>query len=224
MSGCQILRVRQVDAVESSSARFPPPAALEHWGAVEAGSVVVPFFKIFLNRIYTFSISRLVFLRPMRRAIRESCFYFLFIFIFTDCTWRRDSSWSRTKDRWASLRRCPYIRQSPICTVPVPNTIWNLNIRRICDKKMKSFYCCLKRRKEKRFGRILSCRHKLLLLSPTRMGHPMRGLWLVSIVVCLEWINILTSWLSVVVDEWKSAIFNQPSFFLFFRPFSFVCR
>ena len=43
LSGCKILWVGQVDAVESSSARFPPPAALEHGGAVEAGSVVVPF-------------------------------------------------------------------------------------------------------------------------------------------------------------------------------------
>lgn len=42
LSSGQILWVCQVDAVESSSARFPPPSALEHGSAVEAGSVVVP--------------------------------------------------------------------------------------------------------------------------------------------------------------------------------------
>lgn len=120
-----------------------PPLSIEAQLRLDRSLSLFFFFLIFLNRIYTFSI--LFFLRPMRRAIRESCFYFLFIFIFTDCTWRRDSSWSRTKDRWASLRRCPYIRQSPICTVPVPNTIWNLNIRRICDKKWNRFIVVLKK-------------------------------------------------------------------------------
>jgi hypothetical protein len=35
------LRVVEVEAVEAPSARLPPPAALQHGGAVEAGPVVV---------------------------------------------------------------------------------------------------------------------------------------------------------------------------------------
>lgn len=75
LSGCKILRVGQVDAVESSSARFPPPSTFQHRGAVEARSVVVPFIfwigfpfsiRIFLS---------FFFLRPMSKT-RESCFPF----------------------------------------------------------------------------------------------------------------------------------------------------
>ena len=42
LSGCQILRIGQVDAVEAATARLPPPAAFEHGSAVEARPVVIP--------------------------------------------------------------------------------------------------------------------------------------------------------------------------------------
>ena len=41
LSGREVLRIGQVDAVESSAARLPPPAALQHGRAVQARTVVV---------------------------------------------------------------------------------------------------------------------------------------------------------------------------------------
>ena len=41
LSGGQILRIGQVNSVETSTARLPPPASLQHGGAVEAGAIIV---------------------------------------------------------------------------------------------------------------------------------------------------------------------------------------
>ena len=118
LSGCKILWVGQVDAVESSSARFPPPAALEHGGAVEAGSVVVPFE----SDLHFAVISLLRFTTDAHKQKKKKARRKLFFFFLTDCTWRRDSSWSRTRDRSASLRRCPCSRQSPACIALAQST------------------------------------------------------------------------------------------------------
>ena len=100
LSGGQILRIGQIDAVESSTAGFPPPAALEHGGAVQTGSVVVPV----QSRIYISVLSLFHFTTDERQNQPKRKFFLLppsfsSIFFLTDCMWRMDSSWSRTKDR-----------------------------------------------------------------------------------------------------------------------------
>jgi hypothetical protein len=41
LSGCKVLWVVEIKAVETSSARLPPPASFEHRGTVETRSVIV---------------------------------------------------------------------------------------------------------------------------------------------------------------------------------------
>ena len=41
LSRREVVGVVEIEAVESSSARLPPPAALEHRGAVQARAVIV---------------------------------------------------------------------------------------------------------------------------------------------------------------------------------------
>lgn len=105
----------------------------------------------------------------------------------------------------------------PISSLYCSRSEYNLKLEysAYLRQEMKSFYCCFKKEEEKKDVEFWVVDTNFFFFHrrewDTRCGAS--GL---SIVVCLEWINILTSWLSVVVDEWKSAIFNQPSFFLFF--------
>lgn len=98
LPGGQVLRIVQIQAVQTSTAWLPPPATL--WNKTHNRQLAYAFIILCSNEPWACW---------RNSASCDRC---------RDCTWKTDCCSIRTKDRSASRLHCLRNRRSPVCSSP----------------------------------------------------------------------------------------------------------